>query len=243
MAIYTISDLHLSYSVDKPMDIFGSEWFNYMDKIKQNWLRCIKSDDTVVIAGDISWATYLDELFWDFDFLQKLPGQKIILKGNHDYWWETMKKMENYVNKNNFSSIKFLHNNCFFIENTFICGTRGWETMDKDSNKNLREQAEDLKIFKRELQRMELSLSCAAEQIKSGNLSEYTTVAALHFPPFSYKGDTEFTEIFKKYKVDICIYGHLHGDAIRHAKEGNIDGIEYMLVSADKLMFEPRKLK
>lgn len=232
MAIYAISDLHLALSIDKPMDVFGGKWENYMEKLKENWCSVIGEDDYVLVPGDISWATYLEQAYEDFNFIHRLPGRKILSKGNHDYWWTTKSKLEQYTGENGFSSIFFLHNNHFSIEGVTICGTRGWYMPGEDGF-----SAEDAKIYKRELQRLELSL-------KSANTPEEgVIIAALHFPPFNSKGTfSEFMEILQKYHVSICIYGHLHGEAGRGAIEGLVNGIQFRFVAADHLSFNPVRL-
>ncbi len=230
MSVYAISDLHLAQSIDKPMDVFGGKWADYMDKISESWNKKVTEDDCIVIPGDISWATYLDEAVADFQFIENLPGKKIILKGNHDYWWTTKSKLDKFLEKNNFKTIEFLQNNCFETEKLMICGTRGWKSPgDEDFGE------EDNKIYERELQRLELSLKSAK--------SDKDIVVAIHFPPFDSKWQpTGFIEIMEKYSVKICIYGHLHGDSYKNAFQGKLNEIEFKLVSSDFLKFEPLKL-
>lgn len=230
MALYAISDIHLSLGTDKPMDIFSNQWEGYVLKLKKNWIDTIRDDDIVLIPGDVSWATYIEDAYKDFDFINSLPGKKIISKGNHDYWWTTLSKMEKCLEYNGYASIKFLHNNCYTFNDWVICGTRGWQSCEKFNS------SEDEKIFKREIKRLELSLECG---IASGVPK---TVAVLHYPPFNYKGEeTEFIEIMKKYNVGICIYGHLHAD-FSMVKTGVIDGIDYKFVSSDYLNFKPMRI-
>ncbi len=232
MAVFAISDLHLAYSVDKPMDIFGGRWEGYMDKLKKNWLELVRVNDSVIIPGDISWAMYLDELYADFSFLQELPGKKYISKGNHDYWWTTMNKMKAFVIENNFTSIEFLHNNHYIDQGFSICGTRGWTCPDDEGF-----SIEDEKIYRREIQRLEISLS-AAQKVGAENI-----VVALHYPPFNYKQQKSgFVDIMEKYKVRLCLYGHLHGEGRRHSFEGKERGITYKLISADHLAFKPLRI-
>ncbi len=126
MAVYAISDLHLALSVDKPMDVFGARWSNYMERLRENWTATVGENDHVLIPGDISWATYLDQAYEDFRFINELPGKKIISKGNHDYWWTTKSKLDKFLDENGFHSIRFLHNNSYIVENLAVCGTRGW---------------------------------------------------------------------------------------------------------------------
>jgi len=232
MAIFAISDLHLALSIDKPMDVFGARWANYMDRLKENWCSVVGRNDTVLVPGDVSWATYLEQAHADFTFIDQLPGTKIISKGNHDYWWTTKSKLEKFLSENNYTSIRFMHNNSFQVENVTLCGTRGWNMPGEVDFSE-----EDEKIYKRELQRLELSL-------KSASVSESgCIVAALHFPPFNSKGIfSGFLDIMQMYGVQLCIFGHLHGEARKHAVEGKIDGVEFRLVAADHLSFMPVRL-
>jgi len=232
MAIYAISDLHLAKSVDKPMDVFGARWANYMDKLEEKWCSTVGEDDVVLIPGDISWATYLNQAYEDFSFIERLPGKKIISKGNHDYWWTTKNKLDKFVIENGFSSISFMHNNSFTIESTAVCGTRGWEMPGEDGF-----SAEDVRIYSRELQRLELSLKSA--RVPEGGW----LIVAMHFPVFNSKGVfSGFLDIMEKYNVKLCIYGHLHGEAHKSAVEGLVKGIEFKLVAADHIGFKPLKL-
>lgn len=232
MALYAISDLHLALSIDKPMDVFGEKWSNYMQRLENNWRDVIQPDDHVIIPGDISWATYLEQAEEDFKFIDSLPGRKIISKGNHDYWWTTHSKLELFITENNFSSISFMHNNSVRIGNTAICGTRGWICPGDDGF-----GADDRKIYNREVQRLELSIKSAL----SADVDNI--IAALHYPPFNSKRQpTDFLEIMKKYGVKLCVYGHLHGEGFKNAVEGEFDGIAFKLVSADFLTFCPMKI-
>lgn len=232
MTIFAISDLHLALSIDKPMDIFGDRWSNYMEKLKIAWEETVSAEDYVIIPGDISWATYLEQACEDFRFIEALPGKKIISKGNHDYWWTTLNKLEHFIIENNYSTISFLHNNSFALGSTLLCGTRGWKCPGEADF-----TSEDRKIYERELQRLELSLKSA---VKSG---VGDIIAALHYPPFnSRKEPSGFVEIMLKYNVKKCIYGHLHGEGWKNAFVGNNSGIEFRLVSADYLSFKPLRL-
>lgn len=218
MALYAMADLHLSLSTDKPMDIFGSAWENYIQRIEDNW--SLKSDDTIVIPGDISWASNFSELKADFDFLASLPGKKIILKGNHDYWWNTVKKLNEFVSP--YGNIFFLHNNSYVYENISVCGTRGW-IQEPGSEA-------DIKVLKREAMRLEASLATASE----------SPVVFMHYPPlFSDQKNDMIIDIMKKYGVKKCYYGHLHGKSFENAKTGEYEGIFYALISADYLGFSP----
>lgn len=231
MALYSIADLHLPLGIDKPMDIFGKNWENYVERIADNWQSKIKADDTVVLAGDFSWATYLEQSYKDFEFLNKLNGKKIILKGNHDYWWTTMNKLNEFIADNGFESVSFLQNNSYIYGDTAICGTRGWIHPAWDSFGE-----EDEKIFNREVLRLELSLKGVKE---CGEIYVFT-----HYPPRSNKLEkNEFVEMMEAYPVTKCIYGHLHGAAHKNAVEGRVGNIEYKLVSADYLKFDPVLIK
>jgi predicted phosphohydrolase len=233
MSVYAISDMHLALSVDKPMDIFGGRWENYMEKLKTMWQMTVSEHDYVVIPGDISWATYLEQAFEDFKFIEQLPGRKIISKGNHDYWWTTASKLKRFLDSSDFHTISFMHNNSFRMGKTLLCGTRGWKSPGDDDF-----SLEDRKIYNRELQRLELSLKTAATG------EDDTVMVAMHYPPFNSRRETgQFVEIMTRYNVKLCIYGHLHSESFKSAVEGNVGGIEFRLVSADYLSFKPLKLE
>ena len=224
MALYAIGDLHLCLSAPKPMDIFGGSWIGYMDKFKDG-LSVIGADDTTVLLGDLSWALDLQSAKEDFAWIHSIPGRKIILKGNHDYWWSTVAKFEKFCAANGFSDMHILNNNHFEYCGYAICGTRGWFFEEQRSNDH------DEKVFKRELMRLEASLKSAGELPK---------IVFLHYPP-KYKGYEcpEIIELMKRYDVRRCYYGHLHGASHGLAMEGQWDGIEYRLVAADKIGFQP----
>lgn len=227
MAIYALSDLHLSKGVkDKSMEVFGKEWEDYEKKIDQNWKNTVTENDTVLIPGDISWALNLEDAYEDFSYLNSLPGNKIIIKGNHDYYFSTLTKVNKFLQDNNFTTIKILNNNSYFVEGYNICGFRGWGNTDDDT-------VDDYKVYQRELIRLELSLKSILEENK-----KYPIIVMTHFPPFRY----EIKEILKKYNVKICVYGHLHGDGHYMIKEGNIDGVDYNMVSGDYTKFKLVKL-
>ncbi|MCD8180589.1 MAG: metallophosphoesterase [Firmicutes bacterium] len=230
MALYTISDLHLPLGIDKPMDKFGKNWENYVERLAENWQSRVGDNDTVVLPGDFSWATYLEQSVKDFEYLHRLNGKKILLKGNHDYWWTTMNKLREFTALRGFDDVEFLQNNSFRYGDIAICGTRGWINPSWDNF-----GAEDKKIFDREVQRLELSLKHAGD---CGEIYVFT-----HYPPLPLSREPNaFTEMMRQYPVTKCIYGHLHGAAHRNAVEGDIDGIEYTLVSGDYTAFNPIKI-
>ena len=230
MAIYVIGDLHLSFSTNKPMEIFGKNWQNYEEKIKQDWLSKVKKEDTVILPGDFSWAMYLDETEKDFEFINNLPGKKILLKGNHDYWWSTVTSMRKYIYSKEFKNIDFLYNNSYEFENKIIAGTKGW---------NISEDQEDIRLTKREVARLELSIKDGIS--KYGDDKEI--IVFMHYPPLTKNYmKTEYTELMKKYNIKRCYYGHLHANSIQDAIEGNAEGIEYKLVSSDGLDFKLLKI-
>jgi predicted phosphohydrolase len=224
MALYAIGDLHLCLGASKPMDVFGGAWIGYMDKLQQG-MSVIKESDTTVLMGDLSWALDLEEAKKDFAWIHDIPGRKIILKGNHDYWWSTAAKFYKFCEQNGFSDQWILNNNYYRYEDWAICGTRGWFFEEERSGE------QDGKVFRRELMRLEASLKSAGELEK---------IVFLHYPP-RYKGYTcePILELLNRYKVRRCFYGHLHGASHGLAMEGQWDGIEFHLVAADKLGFRP----
>ena len=227
MALYAIGDLHLCLGAEKPMDVFGGAWVGYMDKLRVG-LSGITPDDTTVLLGDLSWALSLEGSKADFAFINEIPGRKIILKGNHDYWWSTAKKFGEFCDKNGFSNMHILNNNHFEYEDIAICGTRGWFFEENRSGK------EDEKVFLRELIRLETSLKSAGDREK---------VVFLHYPPL-YKGYRchEIMDLLHKYAVRRCFYGHLHGASHGLAMEGLWEDIDFRLVAADRLNFIPIKV-
>lgn len=227
MALYAIGDLHLCLGADKPMDIFGGAWVGYLDKLKSG-MSVIDKNDTTVLMGDLSWALDLDNAGEDFAWIDQIPGRKIILKGNHDYWWNTATKFYKFCEDKGFSNQWILNNNHYEYNGYAICGTRGWFFEEERSGEH------DEKVFKRELMRLEASLQSAGDLPK---------LVFLHYPPM-YKGYTcnEIIELLHRYDVRQCYYGHLHGASHGLALEGLWDGIEYRLLSADRLNFQPYRI-
>ena len=234
MAIFTIGDLHLSFNDDKPMSVFGENWEGYEDKIKKDWIEKVKENDLVVIPGDFSWSMYLENTYLDFSYINKLPGKKLLLKGNHDYWWSTLKKMRDYLEEKEFQNIDFIYNNAYEYENKIIVGTRGWSQS---------EEKEDKKILDREKIRLELSIKDGIE--KYGDEKE--VIAFMHYPPIikhniTENEPTDFIRLMQKYNIKRCYYGHLHSTSIKEAVEGEYFGINFKLVSADGIEFRLVKI-
>ncbi len=227
MALYTIGDLHLSFTVNKPMDRFGEVWKDHPEKLKKGF-SALTADDLCVLCGDLSWGMDLEESREDFAFVDALPGTKIILKGNHDYWWTTVRKTEEFFRKNGFSTMKILNNNSFLYNGLAICGTRGWFYEEERSAEH------DRKILNREVLRLRMSLDSAGDAEK---------LVFLHYPPLTktYRCD-EILAVLKEYRVRHCYYGHLHAKACLSAFCGWRDGTEFRLISADYLHFCPKIL-
>ena len=224
MQIYAIADLHLSLTSEKPMDVFGEAWRDHAEKLERNWRERVQADDLVLIPGDISWAMQLEAALPDLSFIGNLPGKKILLKGNHDYWWSAIGRVRSRLP----AGMRAIQNDSIVEDGVGICGTRGW--LCPGSNNF---DADDQKIYLRELDRLTLSLN-SLPQVE-------TKIAMLHFPPFADKDkDSGFTERLEAAGVQIAIYGHLHGDAHRNAFEGERNGVVYHCVAADKLDFAPK---
>lgn len=228
MSVFTIADLHLSFNNNKYMDIF-SGWENYTTKIEENWNKLIKEEDTVVISGDISWSMNLEEAVKDFEFLDRLPGKKIILRGNHDYWWSTMSKIKKYFQDNEFNTLSILFNNAYLVEGISICGTRGW-IFPADNQENL-------KVLKREAIRLDKS-------IKEGKKLSDRCIVFLHYPPiYKNRECNEILDILKENNIKECYFGHIHGkDVNSNVIQGKYKGINFKLISCDYLNFCPMKI-
>lgn len=226
MSLFAIADTHLSFGTNKPMDSFPG-WENYTDRLKENWNKIIDNDDFVVIAGDISWAMNFDELKSDFDFINKLNGKKIVLKGNHDYWWNTMSKMNKFIEENQFDTITILHNSAFDFDDFSVCGSRGW-FFDSEEEHNE-------KVLNREVMRVKTSIECAKNDEK---------IVFLHYPPVTENQCCdEILNLLKEKGIKKCYYGHLHGGAAKYAFDDNFEGIDFKLISADRLKFVPLLIK
>ena len=226
MSLYAIGDLHLSLGADKPMDVFGGGWENYIEKIKIGF-SVLEPDDLCILCGDLSWAMTLEQSLEDFLFLDGLPGKKIILKGNHDYWWSTVAKMRSFFDRNGIKSIEILHNNSFAYNGSAICGTRGWlyeGDMDPVQNK---------KIVARETARLRTSLEAAD--------TAQEKLCFFHYPPrYRNMATDSFIEVMNEFGVKKCWYGHIHGLGHQYAVRGEAGGISYEMVSADFIDFLPK---
>lgn len=225
MSLYTIGDLHLSFSVDKPMDRFGEVWKNHPEQLKKGF-SALGDEDVCVLCGDLSWGMGLDQCREDFAFINALPGKKIILKGNHDYWWTTANKISVFFRENGFNTLSLLHNNCIFYDNVALCGTRGWFYEEEKGTEH------DRKMLSREVLRLRASLDAGGEKEK---------LVFLHYPPLTktYRCE-EILSVLKEYHVRRCFYGHLHAKACTAAYNGWADGTEFRLISADYLHFSPK---
>lgn len=227
MSVFVIGDPHLSFSVEKPMDIFGG-WQDYTKRLKDNWEKVVSPTDTVIIPGDISWASDLEHATEDFRFINSLPGKKIIGKGNHDFWWTTMNKLEKFKAENSFESINFLFNNAYEVENIAVCGTRGWFFDDKSDNAE--------KVITREAGRLSRSIEQALTFGKE-------PVAFLHYPVAYESGVCEILlDVLKKYGIKRCYFGHVHAEKTGRYEKYTYDGITFSLISADFLSFCPKKV-
>ncbi len=222
MSLFAIADTHLSFGTNKPMDTFAG-WQNYTEKLKNNWNKTVSDKDTVVIAGDISWAMNFDELKPDFSFIEGLNGQKLIIKGNHDYWWNTVSKMNRFIDECGYKTIKILHNNSAECCGIAVCGSRGW-IFDSD-------EEHDEKMLNREVMRLKMSLDSAGDRDK---------IVFLHYPPLTSVGKcAEILNLLNDYGIKKCFYGHLHGEAAKFAADGIHGGISFKLISCDRLGFTP----
>lgn len=225
MSLWVLGDTHLSFGVDKPMDIFGG-WSNYVERLEKNWRELVDENDTVLLAGDISWGMTLEQALPDFHFIDKLPGRKIIMKGNHDYWWGTVGKMTRFLNDNNINTISFLFNNAYRVGNISVCGTRGWFYDAHESH--------DEKVIAREIGRLKMSYELA-------NTLGGEVVAFLHYPPvYAGKECPEIMQALLDIGVKRCYYGHLHGKRNHSlAVTGLYRGIDFYLISGDYVQFKP----
>lgn len=227
MALYAIGDLHLSMGSDKPMDVFGERWQNHTEKLKAGF-AALNDDDVCVLCGDLSWAMGLDASAADFRFINELPGKKIVLKGNHDYWWSTASAAKRMFERNGIDTINILYNNAFTYGEYALCGTRGWFFEEETGGEH------DKKIMRREIMRLEASLKAAGDRKK---------LVFLHYPPiFQRYRCQEILDLLREYEVSLCCYGHIHGKGCAAAFNGLREGTEFRLVSADFVNFSPVKL-
>lgn len=235
MALFAIADLHLGFGVSKPMSVFGAHWDNHAQLIATHWQTGITPEDTVLVPGDISWGINLEEALPDLSWLDRLPGRKILIQGNHDYWWTSLAKVEALCQTYDLRSLHFLRNKSIMApDGVLICGTRGW-LLPNDPDFG----TADEKIYLREVGRLKLSLEDAARRRTSGQ----NLIACMHYPPFDRNGAPSlFTELLSAFSVDLCVYGHIHG-LDQSAKRPEPSGqVRYSLVAADYLAFRPAKI-
>jgi len=228
MKVFAISDLHLSTTTDKPMDIFGDGWVNHFEKIKEDWLKKVGDEDIVLIAGDISWAMTMEEAKADIDLIGTLPGKKVIIKGNHEYWWHAISRVREMLPENMYA----IQNDTLRFDNVLICGTRGWTA--PEPSKQLKQ--EDEKLYKREVERLKLTLNAMQNERKDGD----KVICMMHYPPFTEKNDgSQFSDLIEEYGVDICVYGHIH---TKHTRGKNLEiehgGVKYYQTSCDQVDFK-----
>ena len=225
MRIFALGDTHLSFSSNKPMNVFHG-WQDHEERIRKNWEKVVEENDVVVVPGDISWAMSLEEAKEDFAFLNSLPGEKLLMKGNHDYWWATKTKAEDFFKKNGFDSLKILHNNAYRYGDFCVCGSRGWFFDCPGEN--------DKKVIVREAKRLQMSID---EARKLGG----EPIVFLHYPPLMTLGVCEeIVEVLKNNEIKRCYYAHLHSKSCQNAITGDVDGVKDTLVSADHLEFCPK---
>lgn len=238
MAVYVIADLHLATAnAEKSMEVFGKRWTNYIEKIKSRWISVVSDDDTVIIPGDISWGLATEEALDDLLWLDSLPGKKIIMKGNHDFWWSTVSKLKAFFEKNNINTISILHNNCFKVENYIVAGTRGWFT-DR-SMQNVEENVDYDKIVNREAIRLRMSLTEAVKLKEDGDTE---IIAFLHFPPvWSEYVCRPILDVLKEFNIKRCYFGHIHGN-YQNSDRFEFEEIKFYMISADFLDFVPKIL-
>jgi len=228
MALFAISDLHLSLGTDKPMDYFGGRWVNYVEKLKNAWCDTVTDEDTVIIPGDLSWAMNFEQLKPDFDFIESLPGKKVLMKGNHDYWWSTITKLNNFIEENGYKTISFLFNSALLSNGVSVCGSRGWDIFAAAEH--------DEKMVNRE--NLRLTASCKIGKELGGEL-----VAFMHYPPVSpSSGKDEFISVLQSFGITRCYYGHIHHSGAGRVFEGEKFGISFKLISADTLNFTPIRI-
>ena len=219
MKVFAISDLHLSFAVEKPMDIFGDDWQNHFERVSEDWRARVGEEDLILLGGDISWGMNTEQAALDYAAIAVLPGKKAVVKGNHDLYWGSLSKMQTA-----FPEFAFLQNNCLRFENVLVVGSRGWTIPTEESD------AHDVAIYRRELTRLELSLS-HAERVRT---PDDKGVTMLHYPPFDAKyADSEVTELLTKHRVDAVTYGHLHGKNSRVTPVLEKQGIKYYITSCD----------
>lgn len=225
MKLFAISDLHMPGGDDKPMNVFGSQWDNHVERIFADWRSRVGEEDVVLLPGDLTWAMQLKDAAPDIAAIGQMPGRKLIMKGNHEYWWNTLSQVKSIMPK----GMEAIQVNAIDVGCAVVCGTRGWNFPTKETALT----PENQKIYNREVLRLEMSLK-EAQRLRG----EKPLVAMMHFPPlYPMERDTAFTALMEQYQVDVVVYGHLHGDSVRIGFTGEHHGVQYHLVSCDSLDF------
>ena len=237
MSVYVIADLHLSSDGNKSMEVFGSRWNQYMEKLQQNWRAIVTEEDTVIVPGDISWSLKLEDSLEDLRFLDSLPGKKLIGKGNHDFWWSTVTKMNHFLEENGLTSIQFLYNNAFLLGDLIVCGTRGWFV--EENQQHTVGTVDYNRIVGREIIRLRLSLEEASKLQKD---TDREIAVFLHFPPvWNEFVCREIVDVLHEYNIKTCYFGHIHG-AYYAPRTTEFEGIRLVLCAADHLNFIPLQI-
>ena len=234
MSVFVISDLHLSTNADKSMEVFGPRWQNYTQRLQANWNAVVDKNDTVIVPGDISWGLTLEDAVSDLMFLNGLNGNKIIGKGNHDFWWQTLTKIQKMFSQNQIETIRIMHNNAYIVENMIVCGTRGW--YNGDSKSHATNNVDNQKIINREVIRLRLALTGAKQLQEQSSLP---IIVFLHFPPvWCDLVCREIVDVLHEFEISKCYFGHIHG-LVEHNRNFTFEGIRFSLISSDHINFTP----
>ncbi|HZK29449.1 MAG TPA: metallophosphoesterase [Clostridia bacterium] len=234
MKLFALSDLHLGQSVDKPMEVFGSRWDNHVERMIHNWTTQVGVGDCVLVGGDISWATTLEQALPDLELIDRLPGTKVLLRGNHDYWWTTMSKMEQFCQAKGLSTLRFLRHDAMTQAGFYICGTRGWLLPTDEAF-----DARDVKILNREMIRLGLSLE-ALEKLRGLHGLKLPTLALMHYPPISEKGiPSVLSDQLERARIELCVFGHIHHHSPYYKSSPRVGSVRYIMTASDQLEFSP----
>ncbi|MGI6157015.1 MAG: metallophosphoesterase [Saccharofermentanales bacterium] len=233
MKLWAIADLHLGHAVDKPMDVFGERWENHVERLEKGWRATVGEDDLVLLGGDNSWASSLDEVVPDLQWIDRLPGIKYMIRGNHDYWWTTLRKLTDVCEAHDLTTLHFLRNDAVALTGFHVCHARGWLLPTDDGF-----TVDDAKVYRRELIRLDLSIASLEALRKRDGIRP--TIALTHYPPISEAGAPSLaSEKLVDASVDVCCFGHIHHRAPYYQSRPSVDGIRYVMVSSDQLGFRP----